>query len=154
VALDYVDRYPFPVMLSETNVRGRVEDRISWLKHMVAECEALVPDLQRRGLSFEGFCWYPYIDSTDWSSLVREPLRAIDPQGIYYLCDRFERRESELSHLYARLARGEIGSAEIPAYRFEEPVLVGRRVGKYLPLMEGWDWREGEPSLPGVGPCD
>jgi beta-glucosidase/6-phospho-beta-glucosidase/beta-galactosidase len=154
VALEYVDRYPFPVMLTETNVRGRVEDRITWLKYMVGECEALVPDLRARGLSFEGFCWYPYIDSTDWDSLVRQPRRAIDPQGIYYLCDQFERRPSELSHLYARLARGEIGSAELPAYRFEEPVLVGRRVGKYLPFMEGWDWREGVPSQPGTDPCD
>lgn len=148
VALEYVDRYGFPAMLGETNVRGRIEDRISWLKHMVGECEALVPDLAARGSRFEGFCWYPYIDSTDWCSLVRQPDRSIDPQGIYYLCRQFDRRPSELSHLYARLARGEIGSADLPAYRFEEAVLVGRRVGKYLPLLGGWDWRDGEPSAP------
>lgn len=147
VALEYLDRYPHPVMLSETNVRGRIEDRISWLRYMVGECEALVPELEGRGSRFEGFCWYPYIDSTDWCSLVRQPNRSIDPQGIYYLCGRFNRRPSELSHLYAGLARGEIGSAELPAYRFEEPVLVGRGVGKFLPLMEGWDWREGQSSL-------
>jgi len=148
VALDYVERYPYPVMLTETNMRGRVEDRITWLKYMVSECEALVPELARKGLSFDGFCWYPYIDSTDWCTLCREPNRRIDPQGIYYLDERFERRESELSVLYRRLAQGEIGSAEMPAYLMEEPVLVGRRVCKYLPLMEGWDWQEGMPSLP------
>jgi dTDP-4-dehydrorhamnose reductase len=149
VALDYVDRYPgLPVMLTETNVRGRVEDRITWLKYMVMECERLVPDLEARGRRFEGFCWYPYIDSTDWDSLVRQPNRSIDPQGIYYLSSGFDRRESELSRLYQQLARGEIGSAEIPAYRMEEPVLVGRRVGKYLPHMEGWDWKDGVPSQP------
>ncbi|EYD78244.1 dTDP-4-dehydrorhamnose reductase [Rubellimicrobium mesophilum DSM 19309] len=147
VALDYVERYPFPVMLTETNVRGRIEDRMSWLKYMVQECEALVPELERRGLPFEGFCWYPYLDSTDWCSLCRQPDRAIDPQGIYYLDGTFNRRGSELSLLYARLARGEIGSAELPAYRFEEPVLDGRGVRKFLPLMEGWDWREGQPSV-------
>jgi hypothetical protein len=148
VALDYVERYPFPVMLTETNVRGRVEDRISWLKYMVSECEQLVPELEAKGIRFEGFCWYPYIDSTDWCSLCREPNRRIDPQGVYYLSESFNRMESELSQLYARLARGEIGSAEIPAYRFEEPVLVGRRVGKYLPLMKDWEWKEGVPSVP------
>jgi beta-glucosidase/6-phospho-beta-glucosidase/beta-galactosidase len=153
VALEYSDRYPdYPVMLTETNVRGRVEDRITWLKYMVAECEALVPELEARGRRFEGFCWYPYLDSTDWDSLVRQPNRRIDPQGIYYLTERFDRGESELSQLYARLARGEIGSAEIPAYRLEEPVVVDRRVGKYLPHMTqaGWDWRDGVPSQPGM----
>ncbi len=150
VALEYVERYPYPVMLTETNVRGRIEDRITWLKYMVAECEQLVPELAARGGRFEGFCWYPYIDSTDWCSLVRQPNRRIDPQGIYYLSERFDRTESELSHLYGRLARGEIGSAELPAYRIEEPVAVGRRVGKYLPLMQGWDWRDGVPSQPGA----
>jgi hypothetical protein len=129
-------------------MRGRVEDRITWLKYMVGECEALVPELEARGSRFEGFCWYPYIDSTDWDSLVRQPKRAIDPQGIYYLCGQFNRQPSELSDLYARLARGEIGSAEIPAYRMEEPVLIGRRAGKYLPLMKGWDWLDGVPSVP------
>jgi beta-glucosidase/6-phospho-beta-glucosidase/beta-galactosidase len=148
LALDYHDRYPLPLALTETNVRGRIEDRMSWLKYMVGECEALAGDLAARGGRFEGFCWYPYIDSTDWCSLMREPNRRIDPQGIYYLSDRFDRQRSELSDLYARLARGEIGAADLPAYRFEEPVLVGRRVGKFLPYMEGWDWREGDPSRP------
>jgi beta-glucosidase/6-phospho-beta-glucosidase/beta-galactosidase len=149
VALEYSDRYPdYPVMLTETNVRGRIEDRITWLKYMVQECEALVPELEARGRRFEGFCWYPYIDSTDWCTLCREPNRRIDPQGIYILDPSFNRGETELSLLYGRLSRGEIGSAEIPAYRLEEPVVVDRRVGKYLPLMEGWTWQNGVPSQP------
>ena len=73
---------------------------------------------------------------------------AIDPQGIYYLSGSFNRMGSELSHLYARLARGEIGSAELPAYRFEEPVLDGRGVRKFLPHMADWDWKDGVPSVP------
>jgi hypothetical protein len=152
VALEYSDRYPqFALMLTETNVRGRIEDRITWLKYMVGECEALLPELEARGRRFEGFCWYPYIDSTDWCSLCREPNRRIDPQGIYYLSSDFSRRRSELSRLYAALSRGEIGSAEIPAYRLEEPVMVDRRVGKYLPHMTGagWTWTDGTPSQPG-----
>ena len=63
VALEYSDRYPdYPIMLTETNVRGRIEDRITWLKYMVQEAEALVPELEARGRRFEGFCWYPYLD--------------------------------------------------------------------------------------------
>ena len=118
---------------------------------MVQECEQLAPELEARGRRFEGFCWYPYIDSTDWGSLCREPKRAIDPQGIYCLDTSFDRAGSELSHLYAALSRGEIGSVEIPAYRLEEPVVVDRRVGKYLPHMTGadWAWRDGAPSQPG-----
>ncbi len=148
VALEFVERYPFDVMLSETNVRGRIEDRMSWLKYMVMECEQLAPELEKRGRRFEGFCWYPYIDSTDWCSLCREPNRRIDPQGIYYLSETFDRKSSELAEIYARLAAGEIGAAEIPAYRIEETVLVHRRVGKFLLHMKDFDWREGDRSFP------
>ncbi len=148
VAHQYVDRYGLDVMLSETNLRGRIEDRISWLKYMVRECEGLASDLAQQGRRFEGFCWYPYIDSTDWCSLCCEPNRRIDPQGIYYLSHSFDRRASQLSELYAQLAAGQIGSAEIPAYRMEKIVLKERRVGKYLPHMQDFDWQEGEPSVP------
>lgn len=146
VALEYVDRYRLPVMLTETNVRGRIEDRISWLKYMVGECEALAGDLDERGSTLEGFCWYPFIDSTDWGSLVRVPNRSIDPQGIYYLSADFDRQGSELSRLYADLVQGEIGAADLPAYRFEDAVLDGRGVRKFLPQMTGWDWKDGERS--------
>lgn len=147
VALEYVDRYRVPVMLTETNVRGRIEDRISWLKYMVQECEALAPGLEARGSGLRGFCWYPFIDSTDWDSLVRIPARSIDPQGIYYLRPDFERRDSELSQLYAQLVRGEVCAADLPAYRFEDAVLDGRGVRKFMPHMDGWDWKDGDASF-------
>src|SRR5205085_8763711 len=72
-ALEYVDHYReygLPVMLTETNLRGTITDRISWLKYMVSECEALQDVLATSGIEFLGFCWYPYIDSTDWCHLV------------------------------------------------------------------------------------
>ncbi len=145
-AIEYVDRYALPVMLSETNLRGRIEDRISWLRYMVGECEALAAELPARGSLLREFCWYPFIDSTDWDSLVRKPRRAIDPQGIYWLSERFDRVGSEMSRLYAALARGEVTAADLPAYRFEDPVLDGRGVRKFLPQMASWRWLEGEPS--------
>ena len=119
---------------------------MTWLKYMVRECEALMPDLRARGLRFDGFCWYPFIDSTDWDSLCRTPDRNIDPQGIYYLSHRFDRMPSELSQIYAQLAAGKIGSAQIPAYRMETPVLVQRRAGKFLCHMADFDWQDGSPS--------
>lgn len=140
-ALEYADRYNLPLMLSETNIRGFVHDRISWLKFMVEQCEQIEQQLAPRGISFEGFCWYPLIDSTDWCSLVREANGSIDPQGIFYLDSQYRRRESELSEIFASLARGEImSSKDIPAYRFQAP--LDEQLRGFLPLMEHWEWRE------------
>lgn len=135
VALDYARRYRIPIMLSETNLRGTVADRISWLRYMALECEALAVELAAMGQPFVGFCWYPFVDSTDWSSLVREARRDIDPQGIYSLDGSFERNASGLSEIYAALARGNIRAEGIPAYRFDEGALIERSVRNYLPHM-------------------
>jgi hypothetical protein len=140
-ALEYALRYKLPVMLSETNLRGEVTDRISWLKYMLAECETLGRALEPLGAPFLGFCWYPFIDSTDWSSLVREANRAIDPQGVYSLDSDFERRGSELSRLFAALAKGEATWADIPAYPFSDEVLQHRMIGNFLPHMT-WPFLE------------
>ena len=137
VALDYAERYRCPVMLSETNLRGTVNDRIGWLRFMVEQSAILQEKLVALGLTFEGFCWYPYIDSTDWDSLVREARRSIDPQGIYWLGSSFDRNPSELSEIYAALAQGTMGPGDIPARPFEDAVLDGRGVRNFLPLM---DW--------------
>ncbi len=137
LARQYHARYNLPLMLTETNIRGYVSDRISWLKHMVEECETLVGE----GIPFEGFCWFPCIDSTDWDSLLRRPAGRIDPVGLYWLQDlALERRGSELTRLYRGLARGELTAADLPAYRLATPVsdqLVG-----WLPHWSGWSWRE------------
>lgn len=139
-ALEYAERFRLPVMLSETNIRGYVHDRISWLKFMVEQCEEIETKLNRQGISFEGFCWYPFIDSTDWCSLVKEANGNVDPQGIFYLDCNHRRRASELSEIFASLARGEITSKDIPAYRFQSP--VNEQLSGFLPMMEHWQWRE------------
>jgi len=145
-AMEYVRRYHLPVMLSETNLRGEVTDRISWLKYMLAECEALAARLKPLNVPFLGFCWYPFIDSTDWNSLVCEANRAIDPQGIYSLDANFDRQSTELSQLFAALAKGEARWADIPAYPFSEEALDQRRVRNYLPQMT-WPF-VGDKELP------
>jgi len=141
VAMDYVKRYKIPVMLSETNIRGFVSDRISWLKFMVEQCEILKARLAPLKIPFRGFCWYPFIDSTDWCSLVRCANGNIDPQGIYHLdAETMRRNASELSEIFASLAGGVISSADIPAYRFQSP--LDAELAGLLPLMNHWRWRE------------
>jgi beta-glucosidase/6-phospho-beta-glucosidase/beta-galactosidase len=141
VAMDYVNRFNLPVMLTETNIRGTVTDRISWLKYMVEQCETLEDLLKERGIPFLGFCWYPFIDSTDWCSLVTKANCNIDPQGIFWLdCEHKKRNESELSEIFEALSRGQITSKDIPAYQFGnelETVLEN-----FLPMMSHWQWRE------------
>jgi beta-glucosidase/6-phospho-beta-glucosidase/beta-galactosidase len=140
-ALEYAERYRLPLMLTETNIRGFVSDRITWLKFMVEQCEEIEARIKPLGLGFEGFCWYPFIDSTDWCSLVREARGNVDPQGIYYLDkDCRQRHGSELSEIFARLARGQISAKDIPAYRFQPP--LDRHLEAFLPLMAHWQWRE------------
>lgn len=115
IAEDYVDRFQLPIMLSETNIRGTVEERMGWLKFMESECEELV----RSGFDFRGFCWYPSIDTTDWWNACTQATGKTDPQGIWCLDpDSLARIDTELSRVYSALARGEIGSSEIPEYGF------------------------------------
>jgi beta-glucosidase/6-phospho-beta-glucosidase/beta-galactosidase len=141
VAGDYVERYGLPVMLSETNLRGFVSDRQSWMKHMLEESEKLAARAD-----FRGFCWFPLVDSTDWDSLVCEAQDKVDPVGVYWLdSERWTRHGSELSECFGRLARGEMTAGEVPAYLFQSP-WDGNLAG-YLPFMEHWHWQE--PLLPG-----
>jgi beta-glucosidase/6-phospho-beta-glucosidase/beta-galactosidase len=141
VAMDYVNRFNLPVMLSETNIRGTVHERISWLKYMVEQCEMLEYRLKPRGIPFKGFCWYPFIDSTDWCSLVTQANCNIDPQGIFWLDGNCQKRNaSELSEIFAALARGQITSKDIPAYHFESE-LQGM-LKNFLPMMRHWQWKE------------
>ena len=139
-ALEYAERYRLPIMLSETNVRGFVSDRISWLKFMVEQCNEIEAKVGGLGLPFEGFCWYPFIDSTDWCSLVTKANGCIDPQGIIWLDSDYRRNESELSEIFRALARGTATPEDIPAYRFSAP-LDGHLHG-FEDMMQHWNWRE------------
>jgi beta-glucosidase/6-phospho-beta-glucosidase/beta-galactosidase len=137
VAGDYIERYGLPVMLSETNIKGFVSDRLSWMKHMLEECGKLVST----GADFRGFCWFPFIDSTDWCSLVCRAAGKVDAVGIYWLdSGRWERHGSELSRCFARLARGQMSVSGIPAYRFQHP--WDRDLEGFRAFMRHWDWVE------------
>jgi beta-glucosidase/6-phospho-beta-glucosidase/beta-galactosidase len=133
IGLEYVSRYGLPIMLTETNIPGFVEDRITHLKFMTREAEKLA---QNPGVDFRGFCWYPYIDSTGWSMLLQQASKEIDPQGIYWLDSDFDRTPSELSQLYGKLARHEITSKDLPLYDPCPEVLGQWRFRNCLPLLK------------------
>ena len=136
VAKQYVKYFDLPVMLTETNIRGYVPDRLSWLKYMVEQSEQLLAE----GVDWRGFCWFPFVDSTDWDSLLRCACNHLDPVGIYWLDENRERHASEFSAVYAALARGEITSRDIPAYRFQAP--VSTELAGFMPQMHHWAWQE------------
>jgi beta-glucosidase len=124
VALEYVERLGLPIMLSETNIQGTVRDRITWLKHMVEECERLEALLGSERM--RGFTWFPAWDCMGWGMdclLQEDECRKWhrDPQGIYWCDESWNRCASELSELYRVLAGGAT-SRLIPAYRLSVPV--------------------------------
>ena len=133
LARQYYERYRLPVMLGETNIRGFSTDRASWLKHTLEQAEIAV----RNGVPLEGYCWFPFIDSLDWDSLLARCDRHIDPVGVYWLDEQLNRRSSPMSDSFRLAARG-APSRSLPAYRFSAGVLEGIR--GFMPFMRDWDW--------------
>lgn len=139
--MQYWERYGLPIILGETNVRGFATDRVSWLKHTLEQCETA----RALGAPLEGYCWFPFIDSTDWDSLLANADGHVDPVGVYWLDDRLTRRASVMSEAYAAVAGG-AASHELPAYRFQPP--LDRWLKGLLPHMSHWQWHE--PSQDGM----
>lgn len=131
----YWERYRLPCIIAETNVRGSTYDRATWLKYVLEQCETA----QRRGVQIDGLCWFPVVDSTDWDTLLFRCDGHIDPVGVFWLTDELDRRSSAMSTAYAMAAHG-FSSADLAAYRFDEP--VNRWLAGYLPQMAHWDWQE------------
>ena len=119
VATDYIDHLRLPVMLSETNIGGTVRDRVTWLKFMASQAEQLAATAD-----FRGFCWFPFLDATDWDSLCTVANHRLSPMGIWSLSDDDlrERQSSELSRWYAELASGRARSRDLPAYPLQAPL--------------------------------
>ena len=132
---EYWERYRLPCAIGETNIRGFASDRVSWLKYTLEQCEIA----QARGVPIDGYCWFPFVDSTDWDSVLVRCEGNVDPVGVYWLDEQLRRRPSSMSEAYARAARG-TPAAELPAYRFQAPV-AGWLAG-WLPQMAHWDWQD------------
>ncbi|MCU1344095.1 MAG: hypothetical protein JWL70_361, partial [Acidimicrobiia bacterium] len=133
--VEYAQRYQLPCLLGETNIRGYAADRATWLKYTLEQCETA----RDRGVDMRGYCWFPFIDSADWASLLNECVGAIDPVGVFWLDARMDRRPSSMSVAYSMAARG-VRAADLPAYRLRPPVSQWLR--GWLPQMAHWEWRD------------
>jgi hypothetical protein len=122
-------------MVTETNVRGHPSDRASWLKYTLEQCEIAVA----RGVELEGYCWFPFVDSCDWNSLLYRADGSVDPVGVYWIDDERERHASSMANAFALAARG-APAADLPAYRFRPPVSTW--MSGFLPYMDHWLWEE------------
>jgi beta-glucosidase/6-phospho-beta-glucosidase/beta-galactosidase len=130
----YWQRYSLPCILTETNVRGHTADRATWLKYVLEQCEVAA----ERGVPLRGLCWFPFIDSTDWNSLLFRCDGSIDPVGVYWLDANLQRRESVMAMAFSAAALG-ARSAELPAFSLAEPVATWLK--GYLPQMAHWSWQ-------------
>jgi hypothetical protein len=132
---EYWERYRRPCLLGETNIRGYASDRASWLRYTLEQCERA----RAAGVPLDGYCWFPFVDSCDWNSLLARAAGSVDPVGVYWLDERLERRPSSMSAAYTLAARG-APAAELPAYRFQPPVSEWLR--GWMPHMRHWDWQD------------
>ncbi len=128
-----------PLVLGETNVAGSTFDRATFLKHTLEQCE----QARAAGAPIDGFCWFGFLDSLDWVSLLSRCDRSIDPVGVIGLDEDLTRVESSMSRAYAAAAGG-APAADLPAYRLTED--TARWLGGLAPLMEHYDWREPPPD--------
>jgi beta-glucosidase/6-phospho-beta-glucosidase/beta-galactosidase len=137
--VEYWERYGITPIVGETNIRGYPSDRASWLKYTVEQCELAA----KAGVPVAGYCWFPFVDSCDWDSILCRSDSKIDPVGVYWLDERFERRASSMSRSYAAAARG-AAAAALPAYEFQPP--VSKWLAGWMPHLSHWDW-EPAPEL-------
>ena len=90
----------------------------------------------RRGVDVRGYCWFPFVDSADWASLLVGCEGDIDPVGVFWLDERLDRRRSAMSASFSAAARG-APAADLPAFRLRPPCLEQLlRVG--CPHMAHW----------------
>jgi len=131
LAEQYYQRYGLPMVLSETNVRGLPSDRASWLRYMLEQYETAVAG----GVDLRGYCWFPYVDSCDWDSLLARPAGRSDPVGVVGL----DRARTVFTDVWEAAASGTPVS-ELPAYRFQPPC-DGQLAG-FLPQLAHWKWQD------------
>lgn len=131
---EYWARYRLPCILGETNVRGAPSDRASWFKYTLEQCEKA----RDAGIPLEGYCWFPFIDSADWDSLLFYSHGNIDPVGVYSLDENLDRREGSMARSFRAAVAGTPAS-ELPAYEFQQPVAGWLR--GFRSDMEHWDWQ-------------
>jgi hypothetical protein len=137
---EYAARYGRPCIVSETNIRGTPSDRATWFKYVLEQCEIAVA----RGIDLRGLCWFPFVDSCDWDTLLRECRRSIDPVGTVSIDDRdFTRHMTTMTAAFSAAAHG-VPSSALPAYALQQPIATWLR--GYLPHMRHWKWQPPPPT--------
>jgi beta-glucosidase/6-phospho-beta-glucosidase/beta-galactosidase len=133
VIVEYWERYRLPCIVGETNIRGFPSDRATWLKYTLEQCERA----RDAGVPIEGYCWFPFIDSCDWDSILCRCDASVDPVGVYSLDAQLDRNPSSMSESYLLAASG-TPAAELPAYNLQTP--VANWLAGWLPQMAHWRW--------------
>jgi beta-glucosidase len=94
------------------------------------------------GVDLRGMCWFPFVDSCDWDSLLQRAECHVDPVGVYWVDGSGERRPSVMSESYSAAAKGEPAS-QLPAYHWRQPVAA---------WLRGWEpqiahWQRSQPPV-------
>jgi beta-glucosidase/6-phospho-beta-glucosidase/beta-galactosidase len=132
VAQEYADHDPTAKFaITETNFFGSVREQITWLRFTLEQTELL----EEIGIPIAAFTWYPGLDSVGFQHMMVSNKVDIDPVGLIRLGyrNRRVRIHTELTAIYARLAKGEITAKDIPNYGFQP--LHGPQLQAYMSLM-------------------
>jgi hypothetical protein len=133
--VEYAERYGRPCAITETNIRGYASDRATWLKYVLEQYETAAA----RGVALDGLCWFPFVDSCDWDSLLYHCNGNVDPVGVICVDEDRNRWRSSMSCSFDAVSRG-VSSAELPAYVLQEPVSTWLR--GYRSQMAHWCWQD------------
>jgi len=136
---EYHRHLGLPMILGETNLRGATSDRATFLKHTLEQVE----QARAAGAPVDGYCWFAFLDSLDWGSLLARCDRDIDPVGVISLDEHLRRRASSMSRSWAAAAAG-TGADALPAYRFTPAAAAW--LEHLLPLMGHYDWADAPPE--------
>ena len=132
--VEYADRYRRPCAITETNIRGYASDRATWLKYVLEQYEAAAA----RGVVLDGLCWFPFVDSCDWDSLLYHCNGNVDPVGVISVDADRNRWRSSMSRSFEAVSRG-ASASDLPAYELQEPVAAWLR--GYRSQMAHWSWQ-------------
>ena len=145
IVQDYVEHDPSVGFgITETNFFGTVEEQITWLRYTLEQTELL----EEMGIPIAAFTWYPGLDSVGFQHMMVSNKKVVDPVGLVKLAvkKRQTRHPTQLTTIYAQVARGEISAKDIPICEFD-PV-HGPQMPGFMKLLRRSAERQATPILP------